>query len=211
MRIPLTVWVNWSIRECQKSEWPMFVPAPLSIHAVTNGFGHFDLGRPSSSCMWGKEPLMATGSRGADSSTALRTLIVNTKCSFVEHSDEGLVAFSLVTRFWRRSSLTLLATRFSVKVIFWVLPVRPKSGLSPMYERFEPPFSLLPRPHLEHFPEYLQSLQRVEMFFSALALNPGWFWKGQTSLVPWPSIHLCFPWQPKKSLECQGMLIGSIF
>ena len=87
---------------------------------------------------------MATGSQGADSSMALKTSMVNTKCSFVEQANEGVVAFPLVTIFLRRSSPPLLANRFVVKDLLLVLLMQSKLGLSPMYEHFEPPLSLIP-------------------------------------------------------------------
>ena len=136
---------------------------------------------------------MTTGSRGAESSTEFSKSMVNTKGSFVEQAGEGVAAFPLVKYFWRHYSLPLLGTRFTAEALFWVLIMQPKSGLSPMYEQFDPPLSLLPRPNLERFPEDLWYLQRVEMFFSTLDLTPGWFWKGQTILVPWTSLNLWLP------------------
>ena len=80
---------------------------------------------------------MATGSQGVESSVVLRTLMVNTKGSCLEQSSEGVVDFYLVKIFGRRSDSPFLATRFAVKALLWVLLMRTKSGLSPMYKRFE--------------------------------------------------------------------------
>ena len=81
---------------------------------------------------------MATGIQEAYSSMVFRAFMVNKKGSFVEQVYERVVAFYLVKIFLRRSSSPLLATMFVAKSLFWVLLLRPKSGLSPMYERFDP-------------------------------------------------------------------------